>query len=169
MGVEAETIAALTFTRKAAGEFADSVLSKAANAVLDPAMAMQLEKDLQQSGRLDGGVDFAKVLQNIVQALPRMVLGTMDGFFTKMVQGFPHEIGINEGKIRLVEGAEWEMRVGEVLQELLGDGSGGTRQEFLRAFRQSNIGREVLAVRRSLENFIGEWHRVLRGRLRSMS
>lgn len=162
MGMEPETIAALTFTRKAAGEFADSVLSKAANAVLDGQVAMQLEKDLQESEKLVEGVDFARVLESLVRALPRMVLGTMDGFFTKVVQGFPHEIGINEGKIRLVEGAEWEMRMGEVLQSLLGDGTGGKRQEFLQAFRQSQIGREVLAVRRSLENFIGEWHGLLR-------
>ncbi|MEO1831054.1 MAG: UvrD-helicase domain-containing protein, partial [Akkermansiaceae bacterium] len=35
-GVEAERIVALTFTRKAAGEFADSVLTKLAKGCSDP-------------------------------------------------------------------------------------------------------------------------------------
>jgi ATP-dependent exoDNAse (exonuclease V) beta subunit len=41
-GVEPEKIVALTFTRKAAGEFADSVLTKLAQAASDEAVAAGL-------------------------------------------------------------------------------------------------------------------------------
>lgn len=162
LGVDAASITALTFTRKAAGEFTDSVLSKAADAVLDEHAAARLADDLGKSGRMGGAIDFSQLLERFVEALPRMVLGTMDGFFTKVVQAFPHEVGVHEGKIRLVEGAEWELRMGEVLGELLGERSVPQTEAFLEAFRQSHIGREVMSVRRLLDEFICEWHHVLR-------
>ena len=57
-GVEPEKIVALTFTRKAAGEFADSVLTKLAEVATDPAAAARLRTDLELQG-----ADFAEVLE----------------------------------------------------------------------------------------------------------
>ena len=45
-GVAPEKIVALTFTRKAAGEFADSVLTKLADAASDTTVADTLRRDL---------------------------------------------------------------------------------------------------------------------------
>ena len=45
-GNKPEKIVALTFTRKAAGEFADSVLTKLANAASERNKAAELEKDI---------------------------------------------------------------------------------------------------------------------------
>ena len=45
-GVPPESIVALTFTRKAAGEFASSILTRLANAASDQKSAAQLHQDL---------------------------------------------------------------------------------------------------------------------------
>ncbi|MGC4014343.1 MAG: UvrD-helicase domain-containing protein [Luteolibacter sp.] len=77
-GVEPGRIVALTFTRKAAGEFADSVLSRLAECSAMPAKAAELCSQI--------GADFevGPVLAKVVRALPRFQLGTMDGFFARI-------------------------------------------------------------------------------------
>ena len=95
-------IVALTFTRKAAGEFADSVLLKLAACVADPAEARKLCEQI--------GADFEAppVLARVVRALPALQLGTMDSFFARIVRGFQYELGLTGGTFELIEGARME-------------------------------------------------------------
>ncbi|RYD30995.1 MAG: hypothetical protein EOP87_15555, partial [Verrucomicrobiaceae bacterium] len=83
MGVAPEKIVALTFTRKAAGEFADSVLTKLADAAESDKTAEALRRELALPD-----ADFTAALERVVRALPRLTLGTMDSFFAKVVRGF---------------------------------------------------------------------------------
>ncbi len=77
--VKPESIVALTFTRKAAGEFADSVLTKLGRASLDSKEAERLNADLGER------VDAIAVLERVVATLPRIQFGTMDSFFSRVV------------------------------------------------------------------------------------
>ncbi len=154
-GVEPEKIVALTFTRKAAGEFADSVLGKLAEAVIDPDKSRRLAADL---GHEDA--DFPAVLQVIIKSLPRFTLTTIDSFFARVVRGFQYELGVTGGRFDLLEGpraiAESDALLGELLGRALDE---GRASEFARAFRRAIAGREGVAVRANLRQFIKEWHR----------
>jgi len=154
-GVEPERIVALTFTRKAAGEFADAVLTKLAAAVVGPEEAEKLWADL--------GEEFAvePVLERVVGVLPRLQLGTMDGFFARVVRGFQYELGLSGGTFELIEGPRLVAAMTEILNGVLGgvleDEEG---VEFLHAFRRATLGKEGQGVLASVEEFMKSWHGV---------
>src|SRR6478752_3659451 len=141
-GVAPEKIVALTFTRKAAGEFADSVLTKLAKAASEDGAAVGLRGELALPD-----ADFAESLEKVVRALPRLTLGTMDSFFAKVVRGFQYELGLTGGKFDLLEGPRAAAMIDGILETLLGetleDGGG---DDFLHAFRRATIGKEEQRV-----------------------
>lgn len=152
-GVPPEKIVALTFTRKAAGEFADSVLTKLAKAASEESTATGLRKDLEIPD-----ADFAETLERVVVALPRLTLGTMDSFFSRIVRGFQYELGLTGGKFDLLEGPRAEAAADEILAAILGealDREGG--EEFLHAFRRATIGKESQGVQKGLRDFVSSW------------
>lgn len=152
-GVAPEKIVALTFTRKAAGEFADSVLTKLANAASDGKTATELRGDLALPE-----ADFSDALEKVVRALPRFTLGTMDSFFSKVVRGFQYELGLTGGKFDLLEGPRAVAMTDELLASILGEtleDAGG--DDFLHAFRRATIGKEELGVMDGLRGFVKTW------------
>lgn len=154
-----ERIVALTFTRKAAGEFADSVLSKLASAAADDGVAARLRGDLELPA-----ADFADALERVVRALPSFTLGTMDSFFAKVVRGFQYELGLTGGRFDLLEGPRAAAATDELLAGVLGGAflSGEDGEEFFHAFRRATIGREDQGVLVPLRGFIGGWQEVYR-------
>ncbi len=152
-GVDPERMVALTFTRKAAGEFADSVLTKLAKGVVEDEVALQLFEDVE------GEFSVVEVLEKVVEVLPRFQLGTIDSFFSRIVRGFQYELGLSGGEFSLIEGAEQELAMRQLLQDVLSqlldddDGEG-----FIQAFRRATMGKEELRVLRDLEGFIEHWH-----------
>ncbi len=153
-GVEPERIVALTFTRKAAGEFADAILRKLAEAAKDPGKAAELEARLGV-----GAVDFAGLLEKLTGKLPRLTLGTMDGFFSKVVKGFQYELGVTGGRFELLQGEVAEGIKDELLEGLLEGGAHGhDGEEFVAVFRRATQGKEGAGVLEELRGFIGGWH-----------
>jgi ATP-dependent exoDNAse (exonuclease V) beta subunit len=160
MGVDPATMVALTFTRKAAGEFTDAILSKLAEASLDLEKAERLRGDLAESGKHLGDVDFLLILESLIKALPRMTLGTMDGFFTKVVKAFPLELGISAASFQLVEGTEADIMRENLLQGLLQEElSEEEAGHFFQAFRKSLMGQECITVRSRIDDYTKAWHR----------
>ncbi len=159
MGVDPSSIVALTFTRKAAGEFTDAILSKLAHACLSEEQAQKLRKDLIDSGKTFEDEDFLRVLESLIIALPRMTLGTMDGFFTKVVKAFPLEMGISATNFQLIEGAEAEIVRQNLLQSLLQQELKPEEAEkFYQAFRRSLMGQEIVTVRKRIDDYTSQWH-----------
>jgi ATP-dependent helicase/nuclease subunit A len=152
-GVAPEKIVALTFTRKAAGEFADSVLTKLASAASDEQTAARLRVDLDLQD-----ADFGESLELVVRALPRLTLGTMDSFFAKVVRGFQYELGLTGGKFDLLEGSRAAAQADEILVAILAetlDDTGG--DDFLHAFRRATMGKEDQGVIEGLRGFVKSW------------
>ncbi|GAA5123015.1 UvrD-helicase domain-containing protein [Luteolibacter yonseiensis] len=157
-GVPPEKIVALTFTRKAAGEFADSVLTKLADAASDEKTAARLREELEIPD-----ADFQEALEKVVRALPRFTLGTMDSFFAKVVRGFQYELGLTGGKFDLLEGPRAVAMTDEILAAILGETleeSGG--DDFLHSFRRATIGKEELGVMDGLRGFVRSWQSLYR-------
>lgn len=151
--VDPARIVALTFTRKAAGEFADSVLSKLATCAADPVEAEKL------CGQIGADFPVAPVLARVVRALPTFQLGTMDGFFARVVRGFQYELGLTGGTFELIEGPKFEAAMADILAEVLGDAlEHGGAEDFLQAFRRATLGKEGQGVLKDLEKFLKHWH-----------
>ncbi len=153
MGVAPEKIVALTFTRKAAGEFADSVLTKLAAAASETPVADRLRRELALPD-----ADFGEALERVVRALPRLTLGTMDSFFAKVVRGFQYELGLTGGRFDLLEGPRAVAATDEILAAILGEtleDAGG--DDFLHAFRRATIGKEEQKVMEGLRGFVQSW------------
>ena len=152
-GVDPEKIVALTFTRKAAGEFADSVLTKLAAAAAEQAVAERLRSELGEA------LDASETLARVVRALPRFQLGTLDSFFSRVVRAFQYELGLTGGTFELVEGPRLETALADILAgiltEALDDGEG---EEFLHAFKRATAGKEEAGVVRLLRQFFKTWH-----------
>jgi ATP-dependent helicase/nuclease subunit A len=157
-GVPPERIVALTFTRKAAGEFADSVLTKLAAAATDGEVAGKLRADIGLAE-----ADFPETLERVVKALPRLTLGTMDSFFSRVVRGFQYELGLTGGRFDLLEGPRADAARDEIIADILGDALESEEGEaFFHAFRRANYGREGLQIQEPLRNFLKIWQGLFR-------
>lgn len=153
-GNKPERIVALTFTRKAAGEFADAVLMKLAEAASDGGAGKKLGNEVGLPG-----TNFGPVLAEVVRALPKLTFGTMDGFFAKVVRGFQYELGLTGGKFDLIEGPRAVAAKEEILSEILGVRlEEGTADELLHVFRRATYGKESSGVGRNFDSLVGGWH-----------
>ncbi len=93
-GVRIEKIAALTFTRKSAGEFLDELLLRLAEAATDPGKLEALAADTGHPALTTGGC--CELLRQIVDHFGELGLGTIDSFFARIVRQFPLESGLPE-------------------------------------------------------------------------
>jgi ATP-dependent helicase/nuclease subunit A len=92
--VEPRRIAALTFTRKSAGEFLSAVFERLAEAAMDPKKLAEL-----QSKPLLENIDAARccaLLRKLASQLGSLGMGTIDGFFARIARAFPLESGLAE-------------------------------------------------------------------------
>ncbi|MBQ8362713.1 MAG: UvrD-helicase domain-containing protein, partial [Thermoguttaceae bacterium] len=102
-GAPVDSILATTFTRKAAGEIQDRILSRLGNAALSPENAAALSAQLYDG---DANVLSQERLRSlavdVVRSLHRLRICTLDAFFMQIAGGFAFEIGLPPGW-RIVE------------------------------------------------------------------
>lgn len=143
-GVEPERIIALTFTRKAAGEFFDKVLERlAAAAETSPATHLPL-------------------LRRMIAAMPRLRLETVDAFFAQIVRGFPFELGLT-GDFELLQEHAARLERRRVLRRMFTRAQSGlqeAQQQFVEAFKQATMGTEEKRLSARLDQFLDEHHQV---------
>jgi ATP-dependent exoDNAse (exonuclease V) beta subunit len=92
LGVPPSRIIALTFTRKAAGEFLSKLLQRLATAALDPNNAMELSHAINTDR---SSKEYQDLLRKIVDDLGNLQLTTLDSFFHRIVTAFPQELGLS--------------------------------------------------------------------------
>ncbi len=154
-GADPARVVALTFTRKAAGEFFDDILNRLANAADSDAAAKRLAGEIGMPGW--GRGDFLRLLRAMIEAMPRLQLGTLDGFFSRMVQAFPLELGLS-GEFTLLEAAEARRERQRVLGAVFAAGGVGeaARADFIESFKRATYGLEEKALGRRLDAFLDE-------------
>lgn len=154
LGVEPTCIVAMTFTRKAAGEFFNRILDRLAQLAAQPAAAKRYFAGL--SPRVPDHVDYAALLRRLTRQIPRLRLGTLDSFFTSIAACFPMETGLSASAVIMEEEATRQARM-EVLDLLLDRlQNGGDEQSarlLLDAIKQASFSTEP----KSLEDMLRQW------------
>jgi len=107
-GEAPDRILALTFTRKAAAEFLQKLFGRLSAAASDPAALARLRTEVGLPD-LDSERCIAW-LRHLTAALPRLSMGTMDGFFGRILRSFPFELGLGREPRLLDEAAMEEHR-----------------------------------------------------------
>ena len=155
-GAPPERIVALTFTRKAAGEFFDEILNKLARAARDPKEAVRIAADIGEPQL--GPADFLKMLRAMVGAMHRLALGTLDSFFAKVVRAFPLELGLG-GDFEILQEHGVQLERQRVLRQLFartGADLDDAQREFIEAFKRATFGAEEKRLSARLDRFIDE-------------
>lgn len=166
LGAAPDRIVALTFTRKAAGEFFDEILKKLARAASEAAYARQLAAEIGWEEMPDaaGGrraaattEDFLKLLRAVVDAMHRLRLGTFDGFFAWIARSFPLELGLTGDFEVLQEHAARRERAGVLRRMFAHAGELAAEQrEFIEAFKRATFGGEEKRLGAQLDAFLDE-------------
>jgi ATP-dependent helicase/nuclease subunit A len=158
-GAPPEKIAALTFTRKAAGEFFDEILRKLARAAAEPDFAHKLAGEIGLVAL--GPRDFLHMLRSVIEAMPRLRLGTLDGFFVGIARAFPLELGL-AGDFELLQEQTALLERQRVLRRILGHAGGlsDPQKQFIEAFKRATFGREEKRLAAKLDGFLDEHHEI---------
>ena len=154
-----EHIAAMTFTKKAAGEFFNRILRRLAELATgecDPAKFFEgVSPPLHQTP------SFAGLLRLVTQRIHRLRLGTMDSFFATVTACFPLELGLPLGASVMSEEETRQARL-EALEALLeriyiaeDDRAAGT---LLEGFKQATFGAEEKSIDENIQSWIDSGH-----------
>jgi ATP-dependent exoDNAse (exonuclease V) beta subunit len=156
LDVKPEALIALTFTRKAAGEFASTVFRRLARAAREPEAAAQLSADLELEGWTPP--QFAALLARVVREMERLQFRTFDAFFQRVVSAMPFELGLPGSVQMLSETEAAEMRDRVLTRLLAADHDLPAQDALLAAYREATWGAEEKGLRRKLEGFIADNH-----------
>lgn len=161
MGVRPESIVALTFTRKAAGEFFDRIAELLAKASDDPREAEKLREEIALDPCFKP--NYPRLLRDLLSKQHQLMLGTLDSFYSRVVRAFPFELGV-AGGFEVLEGHELDMARNRAITALFG--RVGEREEaglryFLEAFKLATFGREEVKLSDLLTRYVGRFHKLL--------
>jgi len=172
-----ERIVAVTFTRKAAGEFFDSILVKLAKASSDEKFARSLLGDESVDPEVVNDplrpimsrltqADFRQLLRCFITSMPRLFLGTLDSFFSAILRSFPAEFGL-AGDFEILSGHQGSVERERVYRIVFQRTLPGLKtrteglsaqKDFLEAFRRATFGKEEANIRTVLDQFVESQH-----------
>ncbi len=144
-----KAIAALTFTRKSAGEFLDKILTRLAQAATDDKKAAELAATLRELGCAGdfARADFLKMLQTCARELGRMNLGTIDSFCTQFLGVFMSQTGVF-GSFEVLDDAQAKAARRGALENVVQSKADDEAvfEEFSEAVKKASFGRDEKSV-----------------------
>ena len=172
--VPPEKIIALTFTRKAAGEFTGRIMIRLADGAASDKGAAKLATEIQEVimgtdsvpallHGLDGDASrlpplnrtvFQGKLRELVESLDKLALSTLDSYFVRIVRNFAVDLGLS-GFDLLEDDAISGARLG-VMTTIFSNSHTrkDERESFLNAFKQATWGEEENRLGKTLEEFV---------------
>ena len=150
-------IIALTFTRKAAGEFLEGILTKLAKASADDVEAAKLacELDIPSVSR----ADFTRVLRKLLDRMPHLSLGTIDGFFHRVLGLFSLEYGLS-GEFDIMDEFSAERAKASAMEQLFSATSvrKADREALAKSFELVSGAKQDRRFYETFENYLSECH-----------
>jgi len=159
LGVEPETIVAMTFTRKAAGEFFSRILTRLAGLASGQEDAQAYFADLSPPVPRD--VDYAVLLRRLTRRMHRLRLGTLDSFFASIATCFPLELGLPASASVMDESAAGLMQertLDALLDELHDDAEEDTTRLLLESVKRASFGNEEKRTEETLRSWVTDNH-----------
>ena len=161
--VRPERIVAVTFTRKAAGEFFESILKKLARAASNEKgredLASNPEDPLYPILSQLTRDHYIQLLSIFLRRMPSLFLGTLDSFFSNILRSFPAEFGLSSQFDILDEHAARLARH-DVYREVFRSRPDQHRSEFLEAFKRATFGQEEVQVVHQIDRFVSRHHEI---------
>jgi ATP-dependent exoDNAse (exonuclease V) beta subunit len=138
--VPIDEILATTFTRKAAGEILDRIISRLAEAATNEEAAREFAGQIGEDG-LD--VDRCReLLVRLTRHLHRLRIGTLDSFFSTVAGTFGLELGLPPGW-RIVEGVEDAALRDTAIEAILRDEPGRHIARIVHLLSKGNAERSI--------------------------
>jgi ATP-dependent exoDNAse (exonuclease V) beta subunit len=139
-GESLESILAVTFTRKGAGEILDRVLVRLAHAASDPARAADLGRFIEIPSLDQPRCQL--LLQTMLRGLHRLRTGTLDSFFIQVARAFSLELGQPHGWQIADEIVDARLRA-EAIRIVLGEGSTGDVSRLMNLLTKGEATRSI--------------------------
>ena len=161
LGVKHEEIAALTFTRAAAAEFIVKVIGKLREAAEDEKSRLALCDRLKLDSDHFDQRKFREMLRQALLSSNRLTMGTLDGFFAKLVNNFPLEVGLNTGSATTVPDQEVTTLRLRALQTVIERLDGPSAATMLAGLKDYNDGMEVANPLESMAEMAKDYHELV--------
>jgi ATP-dependent helicase/nuclease subunit A len=154
-GAAADSILATTFTRKAAGEILDRILSRLAGAAVEEAKARQLGLELELP-RLSRSACLSLLVQ-LTRHLHRLRISTLDALFMKMAGSCSLELELPPGW-RIVEETVASRTRDRAIQAVLSEGKLADLLTLLNLLSKGEAERSISRLLRdSVDNLYALW------------
>jgi ATP-dependent helicase/nuclease subunit A len=154
-GVPAARINALTFTRKAAGEFLQNIFLRLREAAGDPREARRLSTEIEWEGA--GCAEFRTILLRLVREMGDLQMGTIDSFFARLVGAFPYEVGLTRPH-RIMDDFEQNASRMMALERLLATSSEEQDTRIRQLYKELTWGAEEKRVYSLFEDRLKKFH-----------
>lgn len=159
LGVDPRRVIALTFTRKAAGEFFGAVFVKLASAAASDDVASRLSREIAIDEA--DSTFFLRALRRFVDCMSELNLGTLDGFFARALRGFSLELGLTPS-FRVLDSQGLDTRVAQAQRDLFKRGRfrSASRESIIEALKQSTFGAERASLADATSRILANYHEV---------
>jgi ATP-dependent exoDNAse (exonuclease V) beta subunit len=148
-------IIALTFTRKAAGEFLQQIFLRLCKAAGDESEASELSRNIGKEGQ--DCAFYRKLLRDLVHEMGRLQLGTIDSYFARIIGAFPFELGLTRPH-RVMDEIEQNMARRLAMEQLLAAGDSERENRVLQLYKQLTWGVERKNVYGTFEEHLRAYH-----------